>query len=170
MTPALVNRCRVISLSEIIANSPLANVIHENKLILLSPDAGEEKKLHSAAKKLAKSDNVIEVISASKTRDTKSGEITSTHIHGEVAGKDFIILDDICDGGRTFIELAKSLKEKKSGAVYLYVTHGIFSKGLDELKKYFHHVYCYHTMLDENKIDHNFITILPASHAIVGAN
>ena len=33
---------------------------------------------------------------------------------------------DICDGGRTFIELAKVLKDNGAKRVTLYVTHGIF--------------------------------------------
>ena len=36
---------------------------------------------------------------------------------------------DICDGGQAFLPIAKQLKEK-GALVYLYVTHGIFSKGL----------------------------------------
>ena len=38
-------------------------------------------------------------------------------------------MDDICDGGRTFIELAKALKVDGPRSVWLYVTHGIFSQG-----------------------------------------
>lgn len=37
------------------------------------------------------------------------------------------VVDDICDGGRTFIELAKVLPKVKEK--HLRVTHGIFSKG-----------------------------------------
>jgi len=163
VTPALINHCKVISLGDIVANSQLATVIHERKLTLLSPDAGAEKKLHAAAKKLLKAECRVEVVCASKTRDISTGEITASNIHGATEGKDFIILDDICDGGRTFIELAKILKENKSGDVYLYVTHGIFSNGLGLLQEYFKHVYCYHTLLNEDQIDHSFLTILQSS-------
>ena len=37
----------------------------------------------------------------------------------------------ICDGGRTFVELGKKLKELGATKVNLHVTHGIFSKGKD---------------------------------------
>ena len=48
----------------------------------------------------------------------------------------YIIVDDICDGGRTFIELAKAIHGSRPTAeVYLVVTHGIFSNGLYELSK-----------------------------------
>lgn len=63
----------------------------------------------------------------------------------------FFILDDICDGGRTFIEIAKAIKMKQSlssavhpenhGKIYLVVTHGIFSAGLKPLNEYFDGIY-----------------------------
>jgi ribose-phosphate pyrophosphokinase len=40
------------------------------------------------------------------------------------------MVDDICDGGRTFIELAKELRGMGAEKVHLYVTHGFFTKGL----------------------------------------
>jgi ribose-phosphate pyrophosphokinase len=45
-----------------------------------------------------------------------------------------LIVDDICDGGGTFIGLAAELKNKNAGKLYLAVSHGIFSKGFDSLK------------------------------------
>lgn len=41
-----------------------------------------------------------------------------------------LIVDDICDGGGTFVGLAKELRAAGATRVYLYVTHGIFSKRL----------------------------------------
>jgi ribose-phosphate pyrophosphokinase len=34
-----------------------------------------------------------------------------------------VIIDDICAGGRTFIELAKKLKAKNCGKIFLIVSH-----------------------------------------------
>lgn len=56
--------------------------------------------------------------------------------------KSIIIFDDICDGGGTFIAEAKFLKERFPGRkLELFVTHGIFSKGFEELFKYFDKIY-----------------------------
>jgi ribose-phosphate pyrophosphokinase len=69
-----------------------------------------------------------------KKRDMQTGKITNIEI---VAGeqvniykKRCLIVDDICDGGATFVEAAKLLHEAGAEEVYLYVTHGIFSKTL----------------------------------------
>lgn len=51
-----------------------------------------------------------------------------------------LIVDDICDGGGTFIGLAEELKRKNAGKIYLAVSHGIFSKGIDKLD-FLAHVY-----------------------------
>lgn len=44
-----------------------------------------------------------------------------------------LIIDDICDGGATFIAAAKLLLDNKADEVYLYTTHGIYSKGVNVL-------------------------------------
>src|SRR5690606_12763712 len=54
----------------------------------------------------------------------------------KVEGAKYIVFDDICDGGGTFISLAKALEVDKSN-LYLVVGHGIFSSGLGELSKYY---------------------------------
>jgi ribose-phosphate pyrophosphokinase len=68
-------------------------------------------------------------IHAEKVRDQSTGQITILDIVGELEETDSVlIIDDICDGGMTFIKLAEKLKGKCTN-VDLYVTHGIFSKG-----------------------------------------
>ena len=56
----------------------------------------------------------------------------------------FYIVDDICDGGRTFIEIAKYLKEADSidsSRIHLMVTHGFFTKGLGVFDGLIDHIY-----------------------------
>ena len=88
---------------------------------------------------------------ASKIRDTKTGYITETKLQGEVRGRDVLIFDDICDGGRTFIELAKSLKAKGAKKISLYITHGIFSKGKDVLYNHIDEIICFNLISKGNK-------------------
>lgn len=72
-----------------------------------------------------------------KVRNQTTGEIEGLQCRDFNLVKDskrFLILDDICDGGRTFIEVAKILKEYNPDAqIVLFVTHGIFSKGKEVL-------------------------------------
>ena len=68
-----------------------------------------------------------------KVRDQLTGYITEYNIEGDPNGKDVLIIDDICDGGMTFRLLTKDLLKAGASSVSLYVTHGIFSKGVQIL-------------------------------------
>ena len=131
---ALLNNCTNVKVSALIHSLPyLAD-------ILVSPDAGANKKVFELAK--AYPDKFNKVIRADKVRDVTTGAITDTVVYcDDLQGKDVLIVDDIVDGGRTFIELAIKLKEKNVGAIFLYVTHGIFSKGLEVFEGFIDRIY-----------------------------
>ncbi len=96
---------------------------------LVCPDAGAAKKLPGLIKAL----QPVRVVHASKVRDG-DGNIVSTEVHcADLINESVVIVDDIIDGGRTFIELAKALKDKGCGSITLFATHGIFSKGVKVL-------------------------------------
>ena len=100
---------------------------------LISPDAGASPKIIKLAQHINTSKDIkVDVVRADKLRDTTNGQILETLVFADdLTGKDCVIVDDICDGGRTFIELAKVLRNKGARNVILIVTHGIFSKGYD---------------------------------------
>jgi ribose-phosphate pyrophosphokinase len=150
---ALVNNCDIYKLDLLINSREMDGIYGEN-IVVISPDAGAEKKTREVAKMLK-----LPFLCATKIRDTLTGDIVSTEIHGDVNGKNVFIFDDICDGGRTFIELAKVLKEKGANDISLYVTHGIFSQGLDILRPYIKKIYCYHTFLKEADIQHGYLKV-----------
>lgn len=54
----------------------------------------------------------------------------------------------LCDGGGTFIGVAEELKKHNCGKLFLFVTHGIFSRGFEELNKYFEKIYCTNSFND----------------------
>jgi ribose-phosphate pyrophosphokinase len=73
-----------------------------------------------------------------KTRDQLTGQITGHEITQfdtlDVTPKRFLIIDDLCDGGATFVSVAKMLRQKYSDIrVDLCVSHGLFSKGRETL-------------------------------------
>ena len=61
---------------------------------------------------------------------------------------------NICDGGATFINIAKEIKDnlidryKTKQKICLTVTHGIFSKSFGELSQYFDNIYCTNSYKD----------------------
>lgn len=68
-----------------------------------------------------------------KVRDQLTGNILSYQLIGDVKDKKVLIVDDICDGGMTFKLLAKDLLAAGATEVNLFVSHGIFSKGIKTL-------------------------------------
>jgi len=71
-----------------------------------------------------------------KTREPSTGAITSMEIvNGEDIDLDsrVLMIDDICDGGMTFILAAKKLRELGTNYIALFTTHGIYSKGVNFL-------------------------------------
>jgi ribose-phosphate pyrophosphokinase len=94
--------------------------------IIVSPDAGAQKKIYKVVEHLAK--RPAAVLCATKSRDLASGQILSLTIpEYDYKGKDVVIVDDICDGGATFMPIAQALLQQGVSGTHLVVTHGIFS-------------------------------------------
>lgn len=136
VTPSLINNCEILDQHYIFQRSMELRDLEGYTLI--SPDAGALKKVELIAKKDKGEHRVVQ---ASKIRNLSTGQITHTELHGNVKGDDCLIIDDICDGGRTFIELAKILKINGAEKIHLYVTHGIFSQGLEVFDNFIDEIY-----------------------------
>ena len=135
VTPALLDHCKVINNHEFIRQ--VVNVI-DTDIILISPDGGALKKIYKVSEFLGG----LPVIECSKKRNVKNGKLEGFKVYDhDLKGKACLIVDDICDGGGTFIGLAKELKKVNAGDLFLAVSHGIFSKGFEKLNKYFTKVY-----------------------------
>jgi len=127
VTPALVNNCEVIPNHTFIKE--ILNIIGEN-IKLISPDGGALKKIYKVSEFLGG----VDVVECSKSRDVKTGRLSGFKVYEEdLNGIDCLIVDDICDGGGTFVGLAEELKKKNAGKLYLAVSHGIFNKGFEVL-------------------------------------
>ena len=115
--------------------------------ILVSPDAGAYKTTYEIAQKLN-----ADLVPSNKVRIDGVPVIS---IQGDVKGKECLIVDDLADGGRTFKFLAEALKEQGATKVFLYITHGQFNYGLEELKETINHIFCTNSY---KNIDDDFVT------------
>lgn len=139
VSPVLLNNIENVEQTTLLTKcKDLSDRLATGELTLISPDAGASKKTIKIAEKF---NGEPEVIQAQKVRNLKTGEIIKTEILGDVKGKKVLIADDICDGGRTFVELAKELKRNGATEVSLFITHGIFSKGLAVFKGLIESIY-----------------------------
>jgi hypothetical protein len=59
------------------------------------------------------------------------------------------IVDDICDGGATFISASKYLKEfLPNTELKLFIYHGLFTKGIDHVARHFDEIICTNSYRD----------------------
>lgn len=120
---ALFNNCESIVNHDMVKY--FLNKLNLSDFVLVSPDLGAYKKVDKLAQKIGYKGNIATGI---KVRDLSTGEIIKSDvITDDLSGKACIVVDDICDGGRTFIELARALKAKNAGDLFFIASHGIFS-------------------------------------------
>ena len=99
---------------------------------VIAPDKGAHDRASRAARLMG-----VPVYQAEKERDFETSKLSNFHMVDELpeTGK-LLIVDDICDGGGTFLGLAEATGLPKD-RLDLWVTHGIFSKGVHVLADHF---------------------------------
>ena len=102
---------------------------------IIAADKGGKDRAEQFAKAMNKP-----IYYGGKTRDTDTGKLTGFELEPLEKGGHYLVVDDICDGGGTFIGLAEKIAEQGCYAD-LYVSHGIFAKGTDALHKAFKNIY-----------------------------
>jgi ribose-phosphate pyrophosphokinase len=117
VAPALYDRLTVVPITEVIALSAAG---FQGVIV---PDLGARKRAEAVAAKLD-----LPIYQATKHRDFATGKLSSFECEPLPEHGDFLVVDDICDGGGTFLGLADTtgLHRTRLG---LWVTHGIFSNG-----------------------------------------
>ena len=138
VSPALINNCINREVKNLFVLNPefISKYSH-----LVAPDAGAYKKVNSIASHFN-----LPVIPALKTRDTSTGRLSNTVVvtEGVENPSRLLVIDDLVDAGGTFLALGAKLKQTfPHTPIDLYVSHGIFAKGLNGLDKYYDNIYCY---------------------------
>lgn len=144
LTQGLFNRClseSIVHLYDKLDNTALLEIAD----FLIAPDAGAANRTKELAKHIGKP-----VVQLHKVR---CGERVISQIVDEIPpgliDKRGVIVDDICDGGRTFISAAESLREAGlGGELGLWVTCGLFTYGKEELKNSFDYIESYYDFSD----------------------
>lgn len=144
VTPALVNNRVILNNLDLIEKSLVDIDVDgfdvSKDVALVIPDEGACKRTNRIIEQLEWRGTVVQCL---KHRDP------GTNIPGEARvlnpdqakGKVCLVVDDICDGGRTFINLAPKLKDAGALESRLCVSHSIFSHGVDGILERFKKVY-----------------------------
>lgn len=132
---------------------------------LISPDKGAVKKSDAVKFLLEKGYNKhYPLYLAEKTR--VDGRVVTTYLEDFVPGlaiTDAMIFDDICDGGGTFISLAKYIKGIHPDLnLNLFVTHATFCNpdNLAELRKLYKKIFVVNYIGNNPEVKFNGITLV----------
>ena len=116
----------------------------ENKeLLLVAPDKGSVNRY---------ADRHFAVI-CDKVRNEATGELLGVQLTSkdEVSERDLLVIDDLCDGGGTFVGLAPKLRELRPKSLSLAVTHAIQKQGIEKVAAVYDKVYITDTYKDWTK-------------------
>lgn len=97
---------------------------------IIAPDKGAVARAGAVADKMG-----IPLYTAEKTRDFETGKLSGYELLDMPSDRKskhlterFLVVDDICDGGGTFVLLADAFRKlRPEGELDLYVSHGVFS-------------------------------------------
>lgn len=135
VVPALLDRCTVHNVGMILQYAGLQgnSSFFGDYDYVIAPDAGASKRAGIMAKQLG-----IPVVQAWKKRDTATGKLTGFGMENVMKGR-VLVVDDMCDGGGTFLGLADVL-DSQGHIADLYVTHGLFTQGTEKLRQRYENI------------------------------
>lgn len=143
-----INHCIEVPQHELMwRHNEVRKFIEMKNVMLVALDEKADIKTRSH---IARHPNLqLYVIQLAKLKDTtgevKRLEMRNQHMVTRLHNTNLLIVDDICDEGRVFIEAAKLLREVAEPlSISLFVTHGIFSKGKEILYEAgINNIWCY---------------------------
>jgi ribose-phosphate pyrophosphokinase len=100
---------------------PYIQTLNLPELLFAAPDIGSANRIREIASYFNS-----EMVICDKHRK-RANEIASMVVIGDVAGKDVVLIDDICDTGGTLAKSAGLLKEKGARSVRALCTHPVLS-------------------------------------------
>jgi len=110
---------------------------------VIRPDKGAEDRVNAASEHWG----IGTTIRCDKIRNPKTGQLTGFTAELVNPDRRYLVLDDICDGGGTFLGLADQIRKNVDAhgggdyTLHFCVTHGIFSKGTLDLLGEFGKIY-----------------------------
>ncbi|MBQ6323665.1 MAG: ribose-phosphate diphosphokinase [Bacilli bacterium] len=116
-------------------------------LLVISPDMGAMERARYYADMLGVDVGVFyKRRDLSKVVNGKNPIVEHMYMGANPEGKDVMIVDDMIASGGSILEVAKSLKEKGVGKIYLIATFSLFTEGIDNFNeayenKLFHKIY-----------------------------
>ena len=117
-------------------------IIDKDHLMAISPDEGAMGRAVYFANNLG-----IDMGMFYKRRDYstvvngKNPIVAHEFLGANIKGKTVIIIDDMISSGESMLDVAKQLKDRKAGRVFVCTTFGLFTDGFDKFDEYYNKGY-----------------------------
>lgn len=131
--PALINNLRVVGAEDVIARA-VKKALPEYAGVIC-PDEGAKTRTAITAEALG-----LPLFHAAKHRDFTTGKLSGFTCEELPSEGRFLVVDDICDGGGTFMGLAKATGLGPD-RLDLWVSHGVFSGNAGQLTQAYGTIY-----------------------------
>ena len=128
-------------IKNILRNAPDMK-LDKDHLMVISPDEGGMGRAIYMANNLG-----VDMGMFYKRRDYstvvngKNPIVAHEFLGDDVTGKDVLIVDDMISSGESMLDVAKQLKERKAGRVFVCTTFGLFTDGFDKFDEYYNKGY-----------------------------
>lgn len=112
--------------------------LDSDHMMVISPDEGAMNRAIYFANHLG-----VDVGMFYKRRDYttivngKNPIVAHEFLGDSVEGKDVIIIDDMISSGESMLDVARQLKERKAGRVFVCTTYGLFTDGVSKFDEYY---------------------------------
>jgi ribose-phosphate pyrophosphokinase len=139
-----------------VTNKTLVESYVLDNAVLIVPDKGAKAK---ASDYPVWNPRLVDVVQCDKERDLSNGRITLKVLEPEKCeGRNCVIIDDLCDGGGTFLAIASQINPAH---LTLMVTHGIFSKDFRELEEKFQSIITTDSYYPWGPYNSKTLTVIP---------
>ena len=110
--------------------------IDPNHLMVISPDEGAMHRCIYFATQLGVNLGMFyKRRDYTRVVDGRNPILAHEFLGSSVEGKDMIIIDDMISSGESVLEVARGLKERNAGRIFVFSTFGLFTSGLEKFNQ-----------------------------------
>lgn len=125
---------------------------------IIVPDLGAQSRAAEVARQLD-----VPLYQAGKTRDPQTNKLSGFKFYDTlIPDQRYLVVDDLCDAGGTFIGLAEEAHKVYGVTLDLFVTHGLFTKGTSTLLRHYESIYA----TDSVEINDERVAVMPATEGM----
>ena len=112
--------------------------IDNNHMMVISPDEGAMHRAIYFANLLGVDVGMFyKRRDYSRVVDGRNPIVAHEFLGDSVEGKDVVIIDDMISSGESMLDVARQLKERKAGRVFVCTTYGLFTDGVAKFDEYY---------------------------------